>query len=105
MPKNTTSNTISVGIAQADISPPVGTPSAGFAGRGPLTALHDPLYATALALSDGQRTAVLVACDLLYLDAETVNEIRGEVEQRTGVAAEHLTIACTHTHYGPDASR
>jgi neutral ceramidase len=105
MSKNTEPNTISVGIAQADISPPVGTPSAGFAGRGPLTALHDPLYATALVLSDGKRTAALVACDLLYLDAETVNEIREEVEQKTDVAAEHLTIACTHTHYGPDATR
>jgi neutral ceramidase len=105
MPKNTTSSTISVGIAQADISPPVGTPSAGFAGRGPLSALHDPLYATALVVSDGQQTAALVACDLLYLDAETVNDIREKVEQRTEVAAEYLTIACTHTHYGPDATR
>ena len=69
MAQNITPNTISVGIAQADISPPVGTPSAGFAGRGPLTALHDPLYATALVLSDGKRSAALLACDLLYLNA------------------------------------
>ena len=105
MTQHNTPDTISVGIAQADISPPVGIPSAGFAVRGPLTALHDPLYATALVVSDGKRSAALVACDLLFLDAETVNEVRSLVQQQTGIAADHLTIACTHTHYGPDAFR
>lgn len=101
MAQNAASNTLSVGIAQADISPPVGTPSAGFSARGPLTALHDPLYATALVLSDGRRSAALLACDLLYLSAATVNEIRSLVAERTEIAADHVTIACTHTHYGP----
>ena len=101
MAQNNTPNTISLGIAQADISPPVGTPSAGFAARGPLTALHDPLYATALVLSDGRWSAALVACDLLYLSAATVDEIRTLVAERTEIAADHVTIACTHTHYGP----
>jgi neutral ceramidase len=104
MAQDTAPKTLSVGIAQADISPPVGTPSAGFAGRGPLTALHDPLYATALVLSDGKRSAALVACDLLYLNAATVNEIRSLVAQRTDIAADYVSIACTHTHYGPDTS-
>jgi hypothetical protein len=104
MAQNNAAQTISVGIAQADISPPVGTPSAGFAGRGPLTALHDPLYATALVFSDGIKSAALVACDLLYLNAETVSEIRDLVQQRTDIAADHVTVSCTHTHYGPDTA-
>lgn len=93
--------TLSVGIASADITPPVGTPSAGFAGRGPLAAHHDPLLATALVLSDGTLTAAWIACDLLYLDLETVTEIRAEIERRTGIAPAHVTVSCTHTHYGP----
>jgi hypothetical protein len=70
-----------------------------------LIELHDPLYATALAVSDSVSTAALITCDLLHLDAETVGRVRGKVQRRTGIQADHLTIACTHTHYGPDACR
>jgi len=97
--------TLSVGVARADITPPVGIPSAGFAARGPLTRLHDPLFATALVLGDGERKAALVTCDLLGLDAETVAEIRAEVQRRTEIAPSAVTVACTHTHYGPDPYR
>ena len=105
MTQNAELETVSVGVATADITPPVGTPSAGFAGREALSELHDPLLATAMIVSDGDHMAGLVACDLLYLDAETVAEIRAEVRQRTGTADADLTIACTHTHYGPLVTR
>ena len=97
--------TVSAGVARADISPPVGIKSAGFAARGPLTKFHDPLFATALVVSDGERKAGLVTCDLIGLDAETVGEIREEVNRRTGIPESFLTVACTHTHYGPDPYR
>jgi len=97
--------TMSVGVARADISPPVGIQSAGFAARGPLTGFHDPLFATALVVSDGARKAGLVTCDLIGLDAETVGTIRKEVHRRTGIPEGFLTITCTHTHYGPDPYR
>ena len=100
----TAPNTLSVGIARADVTPPVGTPSNGFAGRGPLSAHHDPLYATALVFSDGSMTAAWLACDLLYLEARIVNEVRVEVERRTGIAPGSVTLSCTHTHYGPVTS-
>ena len=40
--------TLQIGIARAEITPPVGIPMVGFAGRGHATDVHDPLYATAL---------------------------------------------------------
>jgi neutral ceramidase len=97
--------TLSVGIARADITPPVGIQSSGFAARGPLTRYHDPLLATALVFAVGAQRAALVGCDLLDLDAETVREIRQRAAARTGIPANAITIACTHTHYGPDAHR
>jgi neutral ceramidase len=93
------------GIARADITPPVGIKSAGFAGRGPLSRLHDSLYATAIVfILDTQRIAV-VSCDLLGLDADTVSAIRQEITQRTQLPENAITVACTHTHYGPDPYR
>jgi neutral ceramidase len=97
--------TISAGVARADITPPVGIKSVGFSARGPLTRLHDPLYATALVAADGERRAALLACDLLGLDDETVADVRAEVHHRTGIAPGDVTVTCTHTHYGPDAFR
>lgn len=99
------SETISVGVARADITPPVGIKSAGFAVRGPLTRLHDPLLATALAFDDGQRRAALIACDLLHIDAQTVAEVRAQIERTTAIPGDAVTVACTHTHYGPDPYR
>lgn len=98
-------HTLAVGVARADITPPVGIRSAGFAARGPLTRYHDPLLATALVFDNGTQRAALIGCDLLDLDADTVREIRQRVAARTGIPENALTVACTHTHYGPDAHR
>lgn len=92
---------LQVGLARADITPPVGIRSAGFASRGPLTAHHDPLLATALVVAEGDMWAALVACDLIGMEADTVAEVRSKVQGRTGIAPHAVTVACTHTHYGP----
>lgn len=99
------SKNLKVGIARADITPPVGTKSAGFAGRGPLSKLHDPLYATAAVFDLGSHNVALLSCDLLGLDAETIGEIRQKIARKTGIALNAITVACTHTHYGPDSYR
>jgi len=96
---------LSVGVARADITPPVGIKSLGFAARGPLTRYHDPLLATALVFVMGSQRAALIGCDLLDLDAGTVQEIRRRINAKTGIPESAITIACTHTHYGPDAHR
>ena len=44
-------NSIEIGIARADITPAVGIPMVGFAGRGSSTRVNDPLYATTMAVS------------------------------------------------------
>jgi hypothetical protein len=97
--------TVFVGVAGADITPPVGIKSVGFAARGPLTKFHDPLVATALVFAEGDQQIVLISCDLLGLDAETVGELRSQIGARCGTPPGNVTVACTHTHYGPDAYR
>lgn len=92
---------LQMGVARATITPPVGIPLVGFAGRGPSIGLQDDLYATALVAASGDRRAALIACDLIGLDAERVAEVRAEVARRTEIPAENVMICCTHTHYGP----
>ncbi len=62
----------------------------------------EPLHVRALALRFEERTAAIVVCDLRRLDRESVGEARRLAEERTGIPAGRVMIACTHNHAGPD---
>jgi hypothetical protein len=94
----------SFGTARADITPPVGTPMAGYGGLASRrsTGTHDPLYARALALHDGTDLAVLVGTDLLIIR----EDLEAEVMRRTRAMGldlrdEQVMLTATHTHAGP----
>ena len=58
---------LEAGIAKVEITPPVGTPMAGYGKRWgrPSTGIRDPLYVRTLALGDGERKLLLISADLL----------------------------------------
>jgi len=100
------------GTATINITPALGTDPAtriylsGYVARiGHAVGVHDPLYARALALSDGTHQAILVICDLLGLEpgfsADIRRDIRREIATITGTPANAVMLACTHTHSGP----
>ncbi len=61
-----------------------------------------PCLATALALDTGEEQAIMVACDLVNVGREYVEEIRARVvEQLPGFDGRKLLINATHTHTGP----
>jgi neutral ceramidase len=93
------------GAAAVDITPPEGTPLAGYyTPRGSKTVL-DPLFSKALVLDqDGTRVA-LVVCDLISLPRRTVVEARELIEKQTGIPGSHVMISATHTHTGPVLAR
>ena len=93
------------GAASVVITPPVGLDLCGFGGRpGPSEAVHDDLHAKALYLGpaegDGQQV-IIITCDLIGLDRESVREIRQAIAAQTGVPAGSIMIGCSHTHSGP----
>src|SRR5829696_5547009 len=101
------------GVARVTITPPIGIPMFGFAGRGPAGGIHDDLTATALVLEgpqaelsgNGQGAGVsrlaIIACELLFLRAEEIRAVREAIARLTDVPPDHVVIACSHTHYGP----
>jgi neutral ceramidase len=96
---------LQAGAARVVITPPIGVPLSGYfvaEGRKETAReVHDDLYARALVLSDGDSIIAVVTTDLIALGDEELSMVRGEVQQKAGIAPEHLILACTHTHSGP----
>ena len=64
-------------------------------------AVRDRLWARAMAVSDGDKIAVLLSCDLVGLSLETTQRVRRLIREQTVVAPEAVMVHCTHTHSGP----
>jgi neutral ceramidase len=97
------------GAAKVSITPDVRSakiPLGGYGARrdSPSTGVHDTIYARALVCSDGKTKAGIVSVDLCFLPANLISEIAKRVAAKggTGLEADHLLIAATHTHSAPD---
>ena len=94
------------GFARVDITPPLGTPMVGYFESRYAKGVLDNLEAQALALSDGERTAVLIAADLLGIEGVAFSgELRRRIATAVGIPPEAVYVHCTHTHTGPGAGK
>ena len=94
-----------VGTAAVNISPPAGTPMAGYYYERGSESVIDDLYAKAAVLDDGSTKIALVVCDLITLPRKVVLDARQLIEQQTGIPAGHVMLSATHTHTGPALAR
>ena len=91
------------GFGRVRITPTVGCELAGQFLPRFATAIHDELYARAMAVSDGAACHVLLSCDLAAVPASTVGAARALIARETGLRAEDCDIFATETHTGPRA--
>ncbi len=90
-----------VGLAQCDITPPVGTKLAGFAGRDePSTGVYHPLRAVAVAIDDGATPILILSAEWLGFYDRT-EWVRQRIAETTGIPIPQIVVAGTHTHGGP----
>ncbi len=90
------------GAAAADITPEDSQFLFGYPHvRRYSTGVHDPLLSSALFLSDGKTSLVLVANDVVLITRDTARRVRERIENQTGVPAANMMITATHTHSGP----
>jgi hypothetical protein len=90
------------GISRIDITPPTGLAMAGYLARtGPAEDVHDPLYARALVLDDGEQRVAFGAADLAAIEPGLAAAIRKRIEHETGIPPSHTMILLSHTHSGP----
>jgi hypothetical protein len=93
---------IRVGIAEADITPPIGFPMAGYYHERLADGVIDPLHAKAIVLADDSTSGAIVVCDLIGIATDLQNEVRRRASKQTGIPPGHIAIAATHTHTAPD---
>ena len=99
-----TADALEAGAAKIDITAPVGTPLSGYGARmgRDSTAVHDPIWARALYLDDGETRLFLVSVDMIGIMPELrarVLELATEI-----VPPENIILTATHTHSSQGAT-
>ena len=94
-----------VGAAAVPITPPAGTPMAGYYSERGAQGVHDDLYARSIVIEAGGRAAALVVLDLITTPRELVEQARAEIERTSHVRGVDVMISATHTHTGPVVDR
>ena len=93
---------LKVATGRVDITPPGNTPLAGFGARDHAgEGIHDPLTATALVLSQGEKTAVILALDLSGMTLEFVEKLHNHMKTRFDLDPSQVLVNFSHTHSGP----
>lgn len=91
------------GWATVEITPAIGCRMSGYSARtAPANAVHDALYAHALALGTEAAPCILLLTDLIAVDTHMVQEVRKRVREHLPDAT--LWLGATHTHAGPDVA-
>jgi len=93
---------LTAGVAKSDITPPLGTPLAGYGARRaqPSTGVHDPTEARALIIDNGSEKIAFVSVDHLGFDHGMVERIRGIASEATQIRPDHIFVMSSHTHSG-----
>ncbi len=97
--------TLYIGIGKTDITPPIGTPSAGYVdrkGEG-MQGIHDPLTAIALFIDNGEKKIVLCSVDHLGFTYEMTQDIIQQVHAVPQLGQCEIYIGSSHTHSGGGA--
>lgn len=89
------------GVAKSDITPPVGGLMYGYGARGKnvSTGVHDPLYAKAIVLRNGQQHLVIVTLDLGTFTGDNLKRIKKQVARKTDLT--NILCIASHSHSAP----
>ena len=89
------------GAAAIVITPPVGTPMAGYYSERGAQGVHDDLHAKAIVMEQGGARAALVALDLIAAPRDLVEDARAAIDHICRVRGANVMISATHSHTGP----
>jgi hypothetical protein len=89
------------GAARMVMTPDLGCHISGYYEDRVAQDIRDDLYAKAIVLESSDTCLAIVVCDLIVLLKEDVDRAKARTEELTGIPADNILIAATHTHFGP----
>lgn len=89
------------GAAAVVISPPAGTPMAGYYATRLSTGVHDDLHAKAIVIESAGDSVALVACDLVAIPPSVIEEARDIAQREFNFPGANIMVSATHSHTGP----
>ncbi|MBR3933065.1 MAG: hypothetical protein IKJ68_04035 [Clostridia bacterium] len=92
---------LQAGFARLDITPPLGIPISGYYEKRYNKGYLDRLEMHAIAISNGDKKAIILNLDLLHMPNEFCAEQRKAISEICGVPYDAIFVTCTHTHTGP----
>ena len=92
---------LSVGFGRANITPPMDIDVNGYFKIRKAEGVLDELEVNAVAISDGNKTALLIAVDNCGIAGVYYPEFIKAISEKTGLAEECIFLHCTHTHTAP----
>jgi neutral ceramidase len=92
------------GAATSNVTPPLGHSINGNMSDGTAQQIHDELHARCLVLDDGKTRLAFAVVDSCAVPREIVEEAKGLIQSRSGIAPDHVLISATHTHSAPTAT-
>ena len=94
---------LQAGFAKIDITPDYNIGLGGYSNADTRIseAIEDRIYATCIALTDGEETILLYTLDNCGFGSEMADRLRAPVTAATGIAGEKIFVMATHTHNAP----
>jgi len=94
-------STLRIGTAAVDITPRLGTSMAGYYSPRGADGVHDPLFAKAVVLNDGETKLAIVSLDLIKTTHAVVEKARKLIAEQMSLPPDAVMISATHSHTGP----
>ncbi len=94
-------STLQAGVSRVIITPPVGIYLTGMERPDNSHGIHDDLYATVLAVSDGRTELAFLSADILQFLPDLIAAVRQSASQQTGILGENILFCATHCHSAP----
>lgn len=93
-----------LGYSRVSITPEESVPLSGYGNTSfrMSTEVLDPIFTTALAVSDGDNTVVFIENDLGSSLKTITDETRRRISGETGIPVCNIMVACIHLHSAPD---
>ena len=92
------------GIGRRDITPEYSVPLRGYGDtKGRMSKVNlDPLFATCVAVSDGENTALFYHMDLTNMPTSSVEKCRKAISEKHSIPEDLIYFTATHNHSAPD---